>query len=103
MAEFGAHREGFVLLLAAYQHVRQGAERRIPHQLTELDLLRVEAGIILLGSEADSIVLGIDGLDEDDAGQVAASGTSGCMREELERALGRAKVRQAQADIRRHN
>ena len=72
-SEFRAHLQRILLLLAAYQHIRESAKRRIPHQLAKLDFLRVKTVVVLLGRETDGVMLGIDGLDENDARQVATA------------------------------
>jgi hypothetical protein len=48
-------------------------------------------------------VIRIDGLHQDDARRLAASGASGGLRQQLKGALGRAKIRQPQADIGVHD
>ena len=68
-----------------------------------LQLLLVERLVILRGGHANRVMIRIDGLDQHDARQIAAARASGHLREQLERALGGAKIRQAQSDIRRHH
>ena len=68
-----------------------------------MDLLGIKAGVVLLGGKSDRIVFRIDGLDQYDPRQVAASGSPSRLRQKLERPLGSAEIRQAQADIGRHN
>src|SRR5262249_1122983 len=45
------------------------------------------------------IVIRVEGLDQDAAGQIATSGASGDLREQLEGALGGAKVGQAEHGV----
>ena len=61
--------------------------------------LFVEGNVILLRGVLDRVVLGIIGLDENFAGEFAASGASGNLREQLEGAFGGAKIRAAQREI----
>lgn len=80
-AEFGGPGFGLVLAFAADEDVGEGGEGRIAHGLAEGCFLFVELGVVLFGGEADGVVVGVDGLDEDFAGAVATAGAAGGLGE----------------------
>ena len=94
-----AHAHGHLLILVPNQDIGQGAERRVAQGSPELQFLLVEQPAIVRGGETDGIVLGLDGLHQDDARDVAASRAPGHLRQQLEGALGRPEVRHAQSDV----
>ena len=72
---------------------------RIVHPLAVLHLALDQGVEIVLGRALDGVVVGMVSLHEDGAGKLAASGASGDLGEELEDALGSAKVRQSEGKI----
>src|SRR5262249_30640563 len=58
-----------------------------------------ESGVVLFDRVLNGVVLRIESLDEHAAGKIAAAGPACDLREELEGALGRAKVRHVQRTI----
>jgi hypothetical protein len=94
-----AQAQRLLLLFAAHQQVGHGGERRVVHHAPEVELLLVEGLVILCGGHANGVVIRIDGLHQHDAREIAAARASGHLCEKLKRALGGAKVREAQAHI----
>ena len=70
------------------------------HPLAVLHLLFDEGVEVVLGRALDGVVVRVVGLHQDVAGQLAASGASGDLGEQLEDALGGAEVRQAESIVR---
>src|SRR5690348_17939811 len=58
-----------------------------------------ERDVVLFDRILDGVMFRIKRLDKNAAGQLAAAGAAGHLRQQLERALGSAKVRQAQRRI----
>ncbi len=65
----------------------------------ELHLLGDEAGEVVACGHLHGVVVGVVGLDEDFAGEVAASGASADLGEELEDAFGGAEVGHAEGVV----
>ena len=78
-------------------------ERRVVQQLPLGHLVAREAGHVVGEREADCGVVRVARLEEDFSGQVVAARPPGDLREELERALGRAEVRQQHPRVRVHD
>jgi len=77
----------------AHENGGERGERRIVQDAAEVSFLLVEGNVVLLGGVLDRVMFGIVGLDENFSGEFAASRASGNLREQLEGALGGAKVR----------
>ena len=76
-SEFGGPGFGLVLAFAADEDVGEGGEGRVAHGLAEGGFFFVELRVVLLGGEADGVVVRVDGLDEDFAGAFATTGAAG--------------------------
>ena len=96
---FGREAQGFLLLGCAEEDVGEGGEGRVAHEGTELDLLFVEAGVVLSRGESDGVVFGVKGLDENAAGDGSPPCPAGGLREELEAAFGGAEIGHGEADV----
>ena len=84
----------------AHQNAGQRRERRVVQQTPELQFPLEKREIILPRGELDRIVLGIIRFDQNFAGQRAAPGAPGNLRQKLKRALGGPKIRQTELRIR---
>ena len=95
----GAAGDRFLLVAAVHDDVGQSGVGRIRHQAAEFDFLVIKGLIVLRSGATDGVVIRIDGLDEHDAGGLAAPGASAGLGEQLEGPLGGAKIGQAQAHV----
>src|ERR1700739_3371996 len=76
-------------------YVCQRGERRVRHDAAELQFPFTKRRVVLLDGVLDRVMPGIKGLDKHAARELAAAGAAGNLREQLEGALGSAKIRQA--------
>ena len=77
--------------------------RRIAHRPPELQLPVVKRDVVLSARQLNAVVLGIERLDDRLASLFTAAGPARNLSQQLERPLGRTKIRHAQADVRRHD
>ena len=74
-------------------------ERRIAHLAAEVDLPLEERGVVLPARQLHAVVIGIERLDDRLAGTLAAARAPDDLRQQLERPLRRAEIRQPEADV----
>src|SRR5262249_46377651 len=84
--------DGFVEIGVADDDVGERGERRIGHDAAEGEFALEKGSVVLADSVLHGVVIGIVGLDENAAREIAAAGAAGNLREELEGALGGAEV-----------
>lgn len=97
--EFAGLEESVFGVRRADDDVGERGEGGIAEVAAELDFLFVEERVVLRGGEADGVVIGIDGLDDDLAGGLSPAGASGGLGEELEGAFGGAEIGDAEAEV----
>ncbi len=100
---FSRDRERLLELVAAHQHIRQRAERRIVHPAAKAQFLVGEALVVVPCGVLDGVVLRKIRLQDHAAGRRAAAGASRDLRDELERSLGGAEVREAEREVGAHD
>ena len=81
------------------EKARQSAEGRVRVLTTKGDFLSVKAGVIVLGSPNDGVVLGIVALKNDVPGKHASPCPARNLAQDLEGALASPKIGQVKADI----
>src|SRR5688572_7165623 len=86
---------------APHDRVDQRHHRRISHAAAKRELALEERAVVLAAGQLDAVVLGVEGLHDGLAGALAAPGPPGDLRQQLERALGSAKISESQPDVRR--
>ena len=91
--------DGVFHFAIAHQNGGQRSERRIVQQAAEVGFLVEEGNVILLRGELDGVMLGVISFDEHFAGELTASGAARDLREQLEGALGGAKIGAAEGEI----
>ena len=74
-------------------------QRWIAHAAAEIDFLLEEADVILAAGQLHAVMLGIERLDHRFPEALAATGTPGHLRQQLERPFSGAEVGQAEADV----
>ena len=79
--------------------VDQADHRRIPHRPPVANLVVVEGAVVLAARELDAVMLRKQRLHDRLAGEVSPARTSGDLRQQLEGALARAEIGQAEADV----
>src|SRR3984893_6887375 len=90
----------FLQICVAHDYVRQRRKWRIGHRAPEWRFALVKCRIVLLYRVLNRVVLRIKSLNQDASRQIATACATGNLREQLEGALGGAKIRQAQRGIR---
>src|SRR4029077_14078747 len=91
--------DGLVEAAITDDDVGERSEGRIGHDAAKVEVALEKRRKVLFDSVLDRVVLGIKSLDQDAAGEIAAPGTAGDLREELEGAFGGAEVRHVEGAI----
>src|SRR4051812_15510438 len=103
MCYLAAHSHCFFLLLTSKENICKRRERRISHCLSKVEFLVVECQEVLRCGESNRVMIGVDGLDQNLARQLAATRAAGNLCEQLKGSLGCAKIRHTETDIGRDN
>src|SRR5581483_4779075 len=83
-----------------HQYVGERTERRIVHPAAVTEFFIVETAEVMLGSKLHSIMIGKVRLENNLARSATAPGPPRNLRQELERALSSAEVRQTERNVR---
>src|SRR5215472_2689200 len=92
LGELAGPANGFVETGVANNDVGKCGKRRIGHDAAEVELALEKGRVVLVNGVLHGVVLWVVGLNQHAAGEIAAAGAAGDLREELEGALGGTKV-----------
>src|SRR5438874_9869805 len=92
--------QGIIQFGTAHQYVGESPERRVVHPVAVTEFFVVETAEVMLGSKLHRIMVGKVRLQNNFAGRATAPGASCNLRQELERALSSAEVRQTECNVR---
>jgi hypothetical protein len=88
-----------VKLFAANEDVGESGVWRVVHPTAEAEFFFVKAEEVMLRGILNGVVILKVGLEDDLAGGLAASGSSGDLSKQLKGSLGGAEVRQSESDV----